>query len=645
MAPTLAPHVLVALAVLASLIAVWTDLRARRIPDWLTLPTFALALLARLLLAGWSGPLGLADGLLGAFITFLVFFLLAIGGGMGMGDVKLMAGVGALLGFERSLYALVFISVVGGVQALLWAFRQSRLRATLAASLTRLARPFARSREASSPYIPYAVAIALGTFATLVVRGFCFALVAWLCLAPQRAEAESTIHLGVGTQKVLKVRGGIARIAVGNPGVADVRPLGDGEILIVGIREGRTTLLVWRASGAQDNHLLVVRKVSTEDLADEVRALLGDREGLYVRAAGEQVIIDGEAYTPEDHRRVQAVLDLYPDVRSMARVAPTARRLAVEEINLELQRAGYRHVLAHVVGQRLFLEGHVESEVDLRKVELIVAALGENAENLVQVGIRRMVMSEVHFLEVRRSRMKQLGVRFPFDIAGNAAAAATIHGDFGASRVVVGNYDALVDGAGQWSLRAAVDKGFGRLLAQPTLVCASGEEAEFLAGGEVPLPLITQTSNTVEYRKYGVVLRLRPTADRSGNILTEIEAEVSELDRSVAVAVGPSISVPGFRNRSVRTNVTVKNGETIVLSGVYTVDEQKSVSKVPILGDIPILGELFKQRTNDDSERELLIFVTPRLVNPHSEEVVDSIEEMRGTYEASEAELGFGLFD
>lgn len=648
MAPTFVPTLLFFLAAVASSVAVFTDLRARRIPDWLTLPTLVLALLVRWALAGWAGPLGLADGLLGFGVAFLVFFLLAIGGGMGMGDVKLMAAVGAILGFERSLYALVFISVAGGMQALGWAIRHSRLRHTLAASLLRLFRPFARRRaaEAKPQYIPYAVAIAVGTAATLLFRGFVFLAAVWLSLAPERAEAESTIHLGVGTQKVLKVRGGIARIAVGNPDVADVRPLGDGEILIVGIREGRTTLLVWRANGAQDSHLLVVRKVSTEDLADEVRALLGDREGLFVRAAGEQVIIDGEAYTPEDYRRVQAVLELYPDVRSMVRVTPTARRLSVEEINREFQRAGLRHVLAHAIGSRLFIEGHVESEADLRKAELIVAALGESAENLVQVGLRRMVMSEVHFLEVRRSKMKQLGIRLPYELSGNAVAAATFQGGFGESgQVLVGSYEALVDGVGQWSLRAAVDEGFGRLLAQPTLVCASGEEAEFLAGGEVPLPLVTQTSNTVEYRKYGVVLRLRPTADRNGNIITEIEAEVSELDRSVAVAVGPSISVPGFRNRSVKTNVTVRNGETIVLSGVYTVDEQKNVSKVPFLGDIPIIGEFFKQRAMDDSERELLIFVTPRLVNPQSDEVVHSIEKMKDEYRESERKLGFDRFD
>src|SRR5690606_30879402 len=264
MAPALAPFVLVFLAALATLVAVWTDVRTRRIPDRLTLPTLALALLARGFLAGWSGPLGLADGLLGAAVAFAVFFVLAIGGGMGMGDVKLMAALGAVLGLERSLYALVFVSLAGGLQAVAWALRHGRLFEVLRSSLVRAVRPLGRRRSAAPPqYIPYAVAIAMGTAATLLFRGFCVAVALALAVAPTRAEAESTIHLGVGTRKVLKVRGGIARIAVGSPAVADVRPLGDKEILIVGVREGRTTLLVWRNSGAQESHLLVVRKVST----------------------------------------------------------------------------------------------------------------------------------------------------------------------------------------------------------------------------------------------------------------------------------------------------------------------------------------------------------------------------------------------
>src|SRR5690606_12934762 len=254
MAPDLLPVFLVVLAASAASIAVYTDLKARRIPDWLTLPTLATALLGRLAMAGISGPLGLLDGLLGLAVAFLAFFLLALGGGMGMGDVKLMAAIGAILGWERTLYALVFVSLAGGVQAIAWTLRSGRLLQTLVRSLRRLVRPFARPEKDEGQYLPYAVAIAAGTLATFLFRGFALLLALFVAAGPRSAAAESVIHLGVGTQKVLKIRGGIQRIAVGNPEIADVRPLGDGEILVVGVREGRTTLLVWRASGARDSH-------------------------------------------------------------------------------------------------------------------------------------------------------------------------------------------------------------------------------------------------------------------------------------------------------------------------------------------------------------------------------------------------------
>ena len=90
--------------------------------------------------------------------------------------------------------------------------------------------------------------------------------------------------------------------------------------------------------------------------------------------------------------------------------------------------------------------------------------------------------------------------------------------------------------------------------------------------------------------------------------------QTDQVDQSVAVSVGSSASVPGFRTRKVKTNVTVRHGETIVLSGVFSHDEQKSVSKIPGLGHIPIIGELFKNRAFDSNKRELVIFVTPRIV-------------------------------
>ena len=161
----------------------------------------------------------------------------------------------------------------------------------------------------------------------------------------------------------------------------------------------------------------------------------------------------------------------------------------------------------------------------------------------------------------------------------------------------------------------------------------------------MPIPLVTNNQATVEFKQYGVILKLKPTADRNGNIQTEIEAEVSEVDQSVAVSFGGGSSIPGFRTRKVKSNVTVRHGETIVLSGVFQHDEQKSVSKLPGFGHIPIIGELFKNRAFDAKKNELVIFVTPRIVNPDSDKIRTIIDDIKSRYKQARGEVNFGIFD
>jgi len=457
------------------------------------------------------------------------------------------------------------------------------------------------------------------------------------------AAPDPTIQLGVGTQKVLSIAGGVSRVAVGDPNVADVKPVGSSQMLVIGGQIGRTTLIVWKSNGARISYQLVVRSVSVDDTADEIRSLLGDVEGVGVHAVGDRVLLEGEALTADDYRRVEEVVSVYPTAKSFVKLSPTARRQVASRLNEAFQQAGLRKAEASVVGTTIFLEGSVESEPELRKAELIAKAHGEKVENLLGVGIKRMILSEVQFVEVRRGSLASIGLRLPTDIGGTVSVQGTATTPFGGS--TDGGITTSLVAEAQTSLRLSIDSGAGRLLAQPTLVCASGDQAEFLAGGEVPVPLITQNTASVIYHKYGVLLRIRPTADRFGNVQTEVEAEVSELDRSVAVAVGSSVAVPGFRNRSVKTSVTVRTGETIVLSGVFSRDQQKAVSKVPVLGHLPIIGELFRQRTIDDSERELVIFVTPKVVNSATPDVLRMIEDGEQRYRDAADDVKFQLLD
>lgn len=162
-----APFLLGLILVASLSVSLVTDLRSRRIPNAITLPAFALALLVRALLGGWSGPDGLASGLLGAAVGFAPFFLIAWRGGMGMGDVKLVAVVGACLGGDRIVAALLCICVVGGLQGVLALLWTGSLGQTLHRSVHRIARALRLSRgpapRARRVTVPYGVAIAFGT--------------------------------------------------------------------------------------------------------------------------------------------------------------------------------------------------------------------------------------------------------------------------------------------------------------------------------------------------------------------------------------------------------------------------------------------------------------------------------------------------
>ena len=478
------------------------------------------------------------------------------------------------------------------------------------------------------------------------------ALALLLAALPAPSQPEGgTITLGVGQQKVMKL-GDVSRVAIGEPEVADVKQVGaGGELLLTGIGEGRTSLLVWRSNRARAAYTVIVRKQDPKDLVSEVRALLGDRAGIEVRVVGDHVYLEGETLTPGDLERVQEIVQLFPAVRSFVRPGGDARRLAAEALNRELRRTGLRGVAATIVGGTLVLEGSVESRDDLKKLELVARTAGEKPENLVTLGAKKMVLVEVEFVEVSAGKSKVVGIKPPSALVSSGEGASAtldvvqpIRGLDSGQTQKEGSFSVHASAAADFSVGARFDDGTARVLSRPRLVCASGEKAEFLAGGEIPLLMATQNQFSVEFRKFGVLLQITPTADGAGNISASLYAEVSDVDRSVSVRSN-GIEMPGFRVRNLRTTVTVRDGETIVLSGLYSSDESKEVSKIPLLGHIPILGELFKSRSFIERRTELAIYVTPRLIAPSGGKEQEMIDGARKMYKEAEDSVSFSVFD
>ena len=470
------------------------------------------------------------------------------------------------------------------------------------------------------------------------------ALLALLLAVPGHTWAQQrVIRMVVGEQKTMKYKG-IDKVIVGNPRVADVKSIGRDTFILFAVDSGRTTMTIRRAGRSSINFSVIVSKEDVKSLMREIRKLLGDREGISIRPVGDRVILDGRAFTSDDYRRVQEIVKLYPQVKSFVTVNPNAKKLMANQLNLEFKKAGLKNVEANVVGTKIFLEGSVESKADLQKAELITKAVGEEVENLLTVGIKRMVLVEVDFVEIKKKGTDHLGIRWPLDLEGDANVSETtfreVEGASGNTTTMTGS----VNAGATFGFGFLFQDGYARVLAQPKLVCASGEKAEFWSGGEVPIVVVTAFVVKIEYKPFGVILRITPTADRQGNIQMAIFAEVSEIDRSIGF-VGEGIDVPGFRRDNVKTNVTVQHGQTIILCNLFHWAEGKTVTKVPLLGHIPIIGELFKSRVFEEQKAEIGVFVTPRVVNPETPKILKMIADIKNRYKRAKSEVGFGIFD
>lgn len=454
------------------------------------------------------------------------------------------------------------------------------------------------------------------------------------------AYADEVINLAVGQQRTLAVQN-MTKLAIGRDSVIEAKPLSTSQVLVTALSPGQSELTIIKSNGQQQKFTVTVTAVDAKQVAKDVKRLIGDREGITVSVQNDRIYLEGFALTLDDMQRVDQVAQMYPQiVKNQVKLDPSAKNIVAQQLNSSLQRAGLRGAVATVVNSTVFLEGKVDNDGDMKKAELVMKSMGENIQNLLSIGSTKMVALDVEFMEVSTNSLDAIGVRFPTDIAG------TPQFRFDATKVFLpaGTPDQLSIGG---SLISTSQFGFGflftdgvtRSLAKPRLVCASGQKASFLAGGEIPIVFVTQQTSTVQYKEYGIKLVMSPHADARA-IHLEVEAEVSDIDLSVSVQ-----NVPGLLTRKVKTNIAVRSGETIALSGLLSNVSEKAVSKLPLLGHIPIIGELFKSRRFRDKQSELVVFVTPRIVDADDEALQKSISEMTERLDRAKSEVKWGVFD
>ncbi|MEO1767794.1 type II and III secretion system protein family protein [Thiobacter aerophilum] len=420
------------------------------------------------------------------------------------------------------------------------------------------------------------------------------------------AQEPAEIEMFVGETRVMP-QTNAARLAVGNGAVLSASVLDDREILLIANQAGASSLYIWTKNGRSRKLKITVLPSDMSRVLNEIVDVLVGIPNAKVRRVGDKVIVEGDDLSDADLAKIDELAKRYPQI-----------------INFT-NRLGWEKMVVMDV-KVMELPTNV-----LREIGLKWSSTGGVAVGGVWGPIRR------------GDGPYQINV-----LAGqNNPPPITTPGG-GPLPVPSGlNILSLVNLGLNAQLNLLVQNGVAALLAEPTLSARSGSKATFLAGGEFPYEVSNINGTTVLFREYGIRLSIEPRVDHKGVIRAKVSSEVSNIDASVVTRAGPALST-----RKTETEFNVIQGQTIVLSGLLSRETSNQVDKVPFLGDIPILGALFKSKRYQKRETELVVFVTPMVTTPDDpaltafkESVQKKVEEVSHSPTAAPAEATRGFDD
>ena len=406
-------------------------------------------------------------------------------------------------------------------------------------------------------------------------RHFILLFLGMLAINPTWArEALQSLKLVKGEVKVLEFEN-ITRVASGDGEIINYRTLDNGQILLVANSAGTTNVHIWQLGGRESVLNVVVSDRNTETDLDMAKTLISHINGLRVKQKDDRLVFFG-GIPEEDQERVDSLVKLFPSGVNLTRSTG-------------------------------FLD-------------------------------REMVRLDVRIIETSKDNAKQLGIRWDTSASGPAIGIHKAFSQNGSFGIVSSNDNGIAEeireslnesGNGldyhfykyfgiTSGLSSTIDlmaeTGKAEMLAAPKLVARSGESAHFQSGGNYPIPVRGQNGEvTVGFQEYGIILDIEPMV-MGGQIKTRIEAEVSSIDFGVQV-----LNVPGLIRRKADTVVNVNAGDTVVISGLTAGNTSRQVNKMPFLGDLPVVGALFRSTQNRINQKELLIAVTPYIISANDD--------------------------
>lgn len=435
-------------------------------------------------------------------------------------------------------------------------------------------------------------------------------------------NADAGIEVVLGRPRIITLKEPLgegeqfAQISVGDPTIADVDVLSATQIRIRGSRAGVTDVVI--TTPANETYIIRIYVVYDLDvLRAQLKAMFPDA-ALRLGQIREHVVIEGEARDGGQVKRILETVRAYllsmlsqmtTDVQSQTSQEEgeqAEEEPAAEEGDLP---PGEERPAGSAAPQAA---SDLQTTAEIPEPQLI---------NLIRVPGAQQVMLKVRVAELNRTALRAHGTQFSAGLGGGPNFFTNIIGDplspLGANTFITGVMD---QGSISYTLTALRDHQLLKILAEPNLVALNGHAASFLAGGEFPYP-VPQTSLgggstiTIQFREFGVRLGFMPFILDNERVRLTVVPEVSSLDFTLAVVIDNFV-VPALNTRRTETTVELKQGQTLAIAGLLQVTLQSQTRKIPVMGDLPYIGSLFSNNTNQRTEKELVVLITPYLIEP-----------------------------
>lgn len=463
---------------------------------------------------------------------------------------------------------------------------------------------------------------------SVVAFGIPFAVT--LCPVVVYAQADAVTNVYTVTKaesKLINFKKAIKRAMIANPERATLKVISGSELMVTAKSIGTTELFVNFHSNPSKTYTYQIKIEENPEQKARIEKTVAQLLSR-LNPAG-TVDFEVRSIWVDQQSSIERQIDEIGNQIDGGATLSSGARQDKEVLQTE-QSVGSSRVSAQAGNLMVVLSGKVPNEAQKKRIQSVLSTLGISVLNMIDISGPQEVKLEVRVAEVVKGNPFKSGALFGSKnsnsgifppgsnggnyilntLAGISSLTAPLSGQ--AFQIGVNSSNSNVFGI----LSVLEGNNLARILARPELTVQSGETAEFLVGGEVPIP-VSQNENsvTVRYKEFGVRLRFSPLITESGEIKLTVAPEISNIDESAGAESGGVIQ-PGFRSRRAKTTVTLAPGQSFVIGGLIQDSFENSISKVPFLGDIPILGALFRSTSFNKDQTEMAIVVTPTFVEP-----------------------------